>query len=422
MKIAVYPSAPAGDIKAIASKSVAHRMLICAAFANEPSYICCEQTNNDIEATADCLRALGVVIERNECVYKVNPISKKEIVKNAILPCGESGSTLRFLLPVAAALGAECTFKMEGRLPSRPISILKDELEAHGISFHYDSPDLLRISGQLAGSAYKIAGNVSSQFISGLLFALSLLDSDSTLEVTGNIESAPYVDITLDTLALFGVRPSQNNNIYSGFAKGILSSPSNITVEGDWSNAAFPLALGVIGAGNALVKGLNDYSSQGDKKIVDLLRAFGGNITKNADGYLASTSKLHAIKIDASQIPDLVPILATVASVAQGETVIYGASRLRLKESDRLDSVCSFLSAIGADIAQTDDGLIINGKERLSGGEVSSFNDHRIAMSAAVAATVCDAPVIINGAEATSKSYPSFWEDMASLGIHCQVL
>ncbi|MBE6593248.1 MAG: 3-phosphoshikimate 1-carboxyvinyltransferase [Ruminococcaceae bacterium] len=405
-----------GKIKSIASKSVAHRLLICAAFADAPTRIRCDETNKDIEATAACLSALGAKIERNESYYTVTPVKPCDVIKGASLPCGESGSTLRFLLPVAAALGADCSFELEGRLPDRPLSPLREELEAHGIAISGKNP--LQIRGKLVGNSFSIDGNVSSQFISGLLFALTLLDTDGTLKVNGKLGSAPYVDITCDALSLFGAPVSKFENTYKTEAHTLLCSPCSIEVEGDWSNAAFPLALGAIGK-EVEVLGLSNKSSQGDKAIVDLLRRFGADIIYNDEknSYVAKRSDLHGIEIDASQIPDLVPILATVASVAKGRTIIYGASRLRLKESDRLESVSEFLNSLGADVTQTDDGLIINGVEQLSGAKIDSFNDHRIAMSAAVASAVCEGEIILSRAEAVEKSYPSFWQDMLGVGI-----
>ncbi len=418
MNMSIYCASAQGKIKAIASKSVAHRLLICAAFADMPTRIRCDETNNDIEATAACLSALGARVERNAPYYDVTPVSKTAINKNAALPCNESGSTLRFLLPVAAALHANSSFLLEGRLSERPLSPLREELEAHSVSISGKNP--LKVEGVLSGNEFLIDGGVSSQFVSGLLFALSLLEYDCRLTVKGKIESAPYIDITCDALALFGAPVKKEGNVYIISAKGRLVSPREIDVEGDWSNAAFPLALGILG-GSIEVCGLNPSSSQGDKAIVDILKEFGGNISycEESGSYLASTSSLSGTDVDASQIPDLVPILATVASVAQGTTRIYGAARLRLKESDRLASVCAVLGALGANIAEADDGLIINGVNRLHGAQVDSFNDHRIAMSVAVASALSNEEIILSGAEAVTKSYPRFWEDVRSLGLVC---
>ena len=271
--MSVSPATPCGTVKAIASKSVAHRLLICASFADKKTLIRCEETNRDIEATADCLCALGVKITRSAPFYEVEPISPECVNKNALLPCGESGSTLRFLIPVVAALGAHSTFVMEGRLPQRPLSPLREELEAHGVVLTLKESNLLTVEGTLSGNEFSIDGNVSSQFVSGLLFAASLMPHDTKLSVTGKIESAPYINITLDALSIFGAMPQQNGNAYTVTAKRRLISPQRIEVEGDWSNAAFPLCLGVMGKGSVCVTGLNAASSQGDAKII----AYGGS-------------------------------------------------------------------------------------------------------------------------------------------------
>ncbi|MBR0454302.1 MAG: 3-phosphoshikimate 1-carboxyvinyltransferase [Clostridia bacterium] len=414
MKLSLSFDAPKGKIKAITSKSVAHRLLICSAFADAPTRILCEETNKDIEATAASLNALGANIQRNAPYYDVIPVSPENITRGATLPCGESGSTLRFLLPIAAALGADCSFLLEGRLADRPLSPLREELESHGVSISGKNP--ISISGKLCGREFSIDGSVSSQFVSGLLFALTLLENEAILTVTGKIESAPYIDITCYALSLFGAPVQKNENKFTVGARSSLISPSYLEVEGDWSNAAFPLALGVLG-GEVEICGLNPDSAQGDKRIIDILLRFGADISVSDNGsYIARRSRLKGIDIDASQIPDLVPVLATVASVAEGKTRIYGASRLRLKESDRLFTVSDMLKRLGAKIEENDDGLTVEGVRALRGGSVSSHNDHRIAMSAAVAAAVCEGAVEIDGAEAVNKSYPTFWDDASSLG------
>ena len=420
-----------GKIKAISSKSMAHRLLICAAFADRESYIVCEDTNNDICATADCLCALGADIERVGDTFRVSPI--KNVTDGASLDCKESGSTLRFLLPIASAIGANAQFVMSGRLPERPLSPLFEELEQNGMYLSPQGTNPLLTSGCLRHGDYSIKANVSSQFISGLMFALPLIhkfdgvptddDTLSTLALLGDVESAPYIDMTLDALSEYGVR---FENGYANFDAGEtlkyvipsnmnFASPGTLKVEGDWSNAAFWLAAGAIGKNKITVTSLNTRSHQGDMAILKLLERFGADVTESGDHITVSPRKLHGIRIDASQIPDLVPILAVVASVSEGETVIYGASRLRIKESDRLASVTDMLSALGADISQTNDGLIIHGKPRLEGGNVHACNDHRIAMAAAVASTVCNGDVSITDAQAVSKSYPKFWEDFERL-------
>lgn len=420
MNLRLFPATLSGRIKAIASKSVAHRLLICAAFADRPTDILCEETNRDITATAACLSSLGATVERVGSRYRVTPL--QSLPAHATLPCGESGSTLRFLVPVVAALGIRASFQMEGRLPDRPLSPLREELEAHGIRFSPVGSNPLSMEGTLCGDDFSIAGNVSSQFISGLLFALSLRSTPSILTVTGEIESAPYLDMTADALTLFGADPHRQGNEYRISVCGRLVSPTTLSVEGDWSNAAFLLAAGAIGSDPVTVFGLNPRSHQGDRAIASLLKEFGAQVTEENGAYTVSPAPLHGITLDASQIPDLVPILATVASVAEGETRIVGASRLRLKESDRLCSVSQMLTDLGARICETEDGLVIRGVPCLKGGRVSSFNDHRIAMSAAIASSVCNAPVIIEGAEAVEKSYPAFWRDLGSLGASAETV
>lgn len=415
MNITVSPSVPSGSIKAIASKSVAHRALICAAFADAPTKIKCEQTNKDIEATARCLSALGAKIEYSKPYFTVSPV--KELNENAELYCGESGSTLRFMLPVVSALGAKASFIMEGRLPERPLSPLYEELCAKGAILSEQGKNPLVCGGKLSATEFSIRGDVSSQFISGLLFASVLMGGGIKINIIGKTESSAYIDMTLDALSLFEVKIRQLEGGFEIPQDCKLTSPRTLSVEGDWSNAAFPLCMGAIG-GNISVTGLNPNSHQGDRRIVDVLRGFGADIKYSDGAYTASSkNKLCGIEIDASEIPDLVPVLAVVASVANGRTKIYGAARLRIKESDRLAAITKTLSALSASIQETEGGLIIDGKPSLVGGEIDSFNDHRIAMSAAVASVVCKGKVKVNGAQCVAKSYPDFWSDIEALGV-----
>ena len=421
MNILLTTSNASGSVRAIASKSMAHRLLICAAFADTPTTVICNETNNDIEATVGCISALGAKIKRTDGKYEVCPIDRSSIPDSPLLDCKESGSTLRFMLPIVAALGKGGRFALHGRLPERPLSPLREELEAHGITL--EGKELLTLCGKLEGECFQIDGKVSSQFVSGLLFALSLLDRPSKLSITGTLESAPYVDMTCNALSAFGTKPIKTGACFEINASGKLRSPKNVAVEGDWSNAAFMLALGAL-SGEVEIFGLDPNSAQGDAKIVKLLEEFGADISYIPDrcSYVARKSILRAISIDASQIPDLVPILATVASVAQGRTEIYGAARLRLKESDRLESTSQMLNALGASVKIRDDGLIIEGCNSLAGGTVDSWGDHRIAMSAAVASSVSYEKVTIERAEAVEKSYPRFWDDMLSLGMKTTIV
>ena len=387
----ITPSPITGTVPAIASKSMAHRLMICAALADTETQVVCQSTSKDIEATRSCLSAMKT---------------------GHRLLCGESGSTLRFLLPVVAALGLNAEFYMEGRLPDRPLAPLDDELHRHGAVLQKDG-SVLHVSGQLTPGEYTLPGNVSSQYISGLLFALPLLEKPSKLTVMGTIESAPYIEMTLDALRQFGVRITIEGNVYHIPACGY-KSPGKVFVEGDWSNAAFWLCAGAISK-PVTVTGLDPNSLQGDKAVFDLLRRFGANCQQDGNRFSVAPGPLRGIDIDAAAIPDLVPVLSVVAAKAEGTTRIYNAGRLRLKESDRIETVCRMLTDLGGTIQATEDGMIIQGGKPLSGGSTDSFGDHRIAMAAAIASCLCTGAVTVTGAEAVNKSYPHFWEDFEIL-------
>ena len=418
-----------------ASKSRAHRLLICAAAGGRETVLKCRGISRDIEATIACLRAMGSEITLGEDGIRVRPIRAAE--GEAVLPCGESGSTLRFLLPVCGALGLRGEFRMEGRLPERPLQPLGDLLEKQGMRLRKEG-DRLIFSGRLRPGEYEIPGNISSQYISGLLFALPLLPGESRLRVTGNTESAGYIRMTEEALQQFGLRAEKeekegNEYLIPGgqgsfgreakkdepemAAKGGSGAAREMTVESDWSSAAFLLALGALSPAGVTVEGMNPESRQGDRAILELLRGFGAEITAGDGEITARHAPLRGQRIDASGIPDLVPVLAAVAAAAEGETVIEHAERLRLKESDRLQTTRAMLAGLGADIRETEDGLRIRGRESLRGGTVSSFRDHRIAMAAAVAASACREPVVIEDAECTEKSYPGFWETLRDLEV-----
>ena len=390
MDICITPKKLYGNINAIPSKSQAHRMLICAAFSDQPTTLICPETNRDIEATANCLTALGAGITWLSNGYRVKPI--EEVPFRASLPCQDSGSTLRFLLPIAGALGVDTVFQMTGRLPQRPLTPLWEEMERMGCTLTRPTADTIRCTGRLRSGVYAINGTVSSQFITGLLFALSFLPGQSRLQVLGKLESAPYVSMTLAAMERFGI--SCNDYCFPG--NGRFHSPGTVTVEGDWSNAAFFLAAQALGS-PIQVGNLNPDSPQGDRACARLLPALKDKLT-----------------ISAADIPDLVPILAVTAAANQG-AVFTDIGRLRLKESDRVASVMDMLRALGGQAEADDTTLTVYGTG-LHGGTVDSRNDHRIAMSAAIAATVCDSPVTILGAQCVEKSYPKFFTDYTSLG------
>lgn len=392
MDITIYPGTLSGTVTAIPSKSQAHRLLICAAFADRETTLLCPETNRDIEATADCLRALGAEISHTEKGYLVKPISSAP--EAAILPCHDSGSTLRFLLPVAGALGVDTTFQLEGRLPERPLSPLWEELTRMGCQLSRPAPRSIRCQGRLKAGEYTIDGSVSSQFITGLLLAAALIPGESHISITGKLESKPYITMTQQAMALFGCN-TENFTVHGGQK---LHSPGTLTVEGDWSGGAF--FLGATALGNAVeVKNLSPDSPQGDRAILELLPKLENRAV-----------------ISAADVPDLIPILAVAAACKQG-AVFTDIRRLRLKESDRVASIVNLLTALGGKAEADENTLTVFGTG-LTGGVVDSVRDHRIAMAAAIAATVCKEPVTILGAECSEKSYPQFWGEYARLGGH----
>ncbi len=390
MDITIQPGKLSGTISAIPSKSQAHRLLICAAFSHTETTLLCPATNQDIEATAECLNSLGANIERTPEGYRVTPVVTAP--PSATLDCRESGSTLRFLLPIAAALGVDTTFVMSGGLPSRPLSPLWEELERMGCRLSRPTANTVRCQGQLKSGEFTISGGVSSQFITGLLFAAALLRGESRLNITGKLESAPYVEMTRRAMSLFGVE-SPDFTVRGGRR---FRSPGVINVEGDWSNGAFWLAAKALGS-PLEIRNLSPDSPQGDRAVVDFLQA------------LAS----HTV-IDATDTPDLVPILAVVAGAKQG-AVFTNCGRLRLKETDRLQTTAAMLTALGGKAQIQGDCLTVF-PTGYRGGTVDATNDHRIAMSAAIAATVCTEAVTVHNAQAVQKSYPAFWQDYKMLG------
>ena len=413
MKRTIIPGARTGRVHIPASKSQAHRLLICAALGEEKTEVVCDGISADIAATAKCLRALGAAVEETEAGFLVSPI-KKVPEGRCELYCGESGSTLRFLLPVVGALGAQAAFHREGRLPQRPLAPLDGVLTAHGMTLFEDG-DLLLCSGQLQAGNYEIAGNVSSQYISGLLMALPRLTGESRLTVTGTLESAAYVAMTEDALRLSDVEFSKNGASYAIPGGQRFRLPARTAVEGDWSNAAFFLCMGALAKEGIRVEGLNLKSSQGDRGVLDVLRAFGAEVSEEENAVTVRRGTLRGVTIDASPIPDLIPVLSVVASVAAGETRVENAYRLRLKESDRLQSTANLLRALGGRVEEKEDGLTISGVPALHGGSAETQNDHRLAMSAAVAACAAMGEVTVDNDACVAKSYPRFWEDYGSL-------
>ncbi len=417
MQAVISPSTLLGSIKAPASKSAAHRSLICAALAKSQVTIFNCDTSNDIEATINAIKALGAKIVRNDDTVTVIPAKRN--TKDVTVNCNESGSTARFIIPVACALGIEnVTFTGEGRLPQRPFDVLIEALRQNGITCSSEKLPIT-VSGKLKAGTFTLPGNISSQYISGLLLALSITEGKSYIKLTTPLESAAYVDITLNELAVFGAKIEKLSDGYKVYGTDGLTAIDR-TVEGDWSQAAFYLCAGAIN-GNITITGLDVNSLQGDKEILNLLKRFGADIKTSNDGITVTSSQLKGIKIDASQIPDLVPILAVTAAFAQGQTVITNAERLRIKESDRIKETVSRLNAFSITAVETCDGMIIDGGQPTS-TTIDCANDHRIVMAFSVMSANCKNASTINNAEAINKSYPLFFEDFKSLGGNCNVI
>ena len=417
MVVTMLKSNIAGEIEAIPSKSHLHRLLICASLAQTPTEIICKHANaHDIDATVACCEAIGANVVKKENGYFIEPIDYSNLPKEAVLPCKESGSTFRFMLPIVCALGITGTFEMEGRLPERPIKPLDRELEKFGIRLSKPCQNTIKCEGKLQPGAYTLPGNVSSQYISGLLMALPLLKQASTLEITETAESKDYIEITLDVLREFGASPKIKDNIYYIEGNTCLLTANRIQTDGDWSNSGFWLCCAAMPECKVILKGINKDSKQGDRRIAEIISKIGADVLWENTTVKVSENQRNALVIDAREIPDLIPCLSAVLAVANGTSFIKNAARLRIKESDRLATTASVLNALGANITELEDGLLIEGVTRLKGGRVDAHIDHRIAMTAAVASLACDEKVVLTGANAVSKSYPKLWEDFKALG------
>ena len=417
----------AGTAFVPSSKSIAHRLLITAALSDRETTLSFTDASEDIDATIDCLKALGASAERCETSegrnaqgrktagYTVHPITEPS--KEAVLPCRESGSTLRFLLPLAGALGTRATFAMEGRLPERPHGPFLELLSSHGMSIE-KSGNTIRTEGKLRSGRFTIPGNISSQFISGLLFALPLLEGESTIEIEGSIESEDYITMTEKVMADAGfniIKESRSFYRIPGGQRG--TSKGHVTVEADWSGAAFFLCMGAFSEKGILVPGLSPASCQGDRRILDVLRSFGANVTADTDGICVKKGSLRGTVVDGAAIPDLIPAISALAACAEGTTTIKNAGRLRFKESDRLTATAALITSLGGKVKELPDGLIITGQPRLSGGTVDSFDDHRIAMASAILSAACDKDITVLRPECVRKSFPSFFEVLDGLEV-----
>jgi 3-phosphoshikimate 1-carboxyvinyltransferase len=412
MDLTLRPTILSGSVTMPPSKSAAHRAIISAALAQGRSRIAHVDLSSDIRATIGACRALGVPIQVDGDTLTVD--GGRLRLTGEPIDCAESGSTLRFFIPVACVLDGEKTFTGHGRLPLRPVDAYLQIFDMQGLP--YTRPPgaslPLTVSGAIRPGEFQVDGRVSSQFVTGLLFALPLLNGDSRITVAGGFESRGYVDLTVDMLRRFGITIIVDGDTFV-IAGGQQYQPQNLTVEGDYSQAAFFLVGGAI-SGGIRVEGLSAHSLQPDRVIVDILKRMGADIAEENGALVSRPARLHGEVIDVSQCPDLVPPLAVAAAFAEGQTHITGAARLRIKESDRLHALAQNLTALGIRAEELPDGLIIHSGQP-AGGVVDSFGDHRIAMAFSIAAGA-SGPVRILGAECVDKSYPAFYEDYITLG------
>lgn len=428
MDVTIRPRALSGSLDAIASKSMAHRQLILAALCPQVTDIACATSSQDIEATIRCLEALGARIARTRAGFRVRPIPRRDghlaPTPDAVLDCGESGSTLRFMVPVLAALGTPGRLVGHGRLAQRPLEPLYGQLVAHGGRLGPQGAFPLSCQGPLRAGTFELAGDVSSQFVTGLLLASTVMGGPVRILVRKPVESLSYVRMTLDALAAFGVDVAQADVAERGAdfwelapaGPGSLSSPGLLAVEGDWSCGAFWLAAAALGGSGIAVRGLSTRSSQGDRQMATVMGAMGARVSTSGQGVAVTARPLSARTIDVSDIPDLSAPIAAVCAFAPGTSRIVGAARLRLKESDRIETICAALSGMGARVSADADSITIQGGPSLAGGQVDAAGDHRIAMMAAIAAAYATGPTTIHGAECVAKSYPGFFQDFRALG------
>ena len=413
---------PSGIITMPPSKSLSHRAVICAALAavgdatmlpaerraEGESFIYRIGDSEDVAATLEGIRALGVGVLRKDRTLRVFPAGGP-VGNGRVIDCGESGSTLRFLIPVYALDEKETVFTGRGRLFQRPMDVYKRVFADAGVEFVQET-DRIKVRGPLRGGTYSLPGDVSSQFVSGLLFALPLTGEDSELHLESPLQSCQYVDLTIDVMARFGVRVKQPDDMRFLIPKGQRYHPAEYIVEADYSQAAYFLAAAALGC-DVWCDGLDPLSKQGDRAILDVLEEMGAMIIREDGLVTARADRLSAVKVDARDIPDLIPPIAALCCFCDGKSEIINAGRLRFKESDRLHAMASELTKLGAKIVEGEDSLGIEGSKSLRGGRVDAWGDHRIAMSMALAAIRCEEPVELTGWQNVNKSYPGFWDD-----------
>ena len=411
--VRLLPTEIQGSVNIPPSKSLSHRALICAGLSNGRSKISNIIYSEDIKATISALEQLGAEFEAKDDEITVTGVKRLKYDNNPV-DCNESGSTIRFMIPIFSLTNKEITFVGKESLINRPQSIYENIFKEDGNKFTKSNNKIV-VKGSVKSRDYHIDGNVSSQFISGLMFSLPLLNDDSTIHINGKLESKGYIDLTVDMLETFGIEIQETTNGY--FIPGNQKyEAKDYRVEGDYSQAAFFLVGGILN-GAIKINDLNHESFQGDKEIVDIIKRMKGKVIYTENGFATNKSSTIGTTIDISTCPDLGPIVSLLGTLSKGTTTITNISRLRLKESDRVESTVCTLKALGADIKVTNDTIVINGRETLMGGvTVDSYNDHRIAMMISIAALRCEKEVILTGANAVNKSYPHFFKDYKLVG------
>lgn len=409
----LFPNPLQGEVIIPPSKSLSHRALICAALADGESEISNLIYSEDIIATMDALTQLGAKFTQNGNKVTVKG-AKKLRFKGKEVNCNESGSTIRFMIPIFSLTNKEIHFIGKESLIQRPQNIYQEIFDFDGNTFIQEDNKIV-VKGSVKAREYKIKGNISSQFFTGLMFSLPLLKEDSTIIIEGTLESKSYIDLTIDILEQFGIEIVEIENGY--FIEGNQSyKPFDYRVEGDYSQAAFYLVGGIIN-GAIRVDDLRHDSYQGDKQIIDIIKDMKGRLIFTENGFVANKSKTSSTTIDLKNCPDLGPIISLLATFSRGTTKIINAGRLRIKESDRIESTVNTLKQLGANINATIDEITIIGRNSLEGGvTLDSYNDHRIAMMIAIAASRCEKPVILKRANAVNKSYPHFFDDYQKVG------
>jgi len=405
-----------GHVTAPPSKSLSHRLMIAAGLSEGQSILEGMKESVDIRATKACLETLGSKISLEDEIMTVIGGGKPSELTDTTMFCEESGSTLRFMIPIAALSGKFVSFEGKGKLTTRPIDPYFPIFEKSGMTYEYNNALPLKIKGSIKSGVYDLPGHISSQFVTGLLMSLPLLDGDSVINMTSKLESRDYVDLTIDVMKSFGV--DVKNNAYESFeVRGNQKyDAQNLCVEGDYSQMAFWAVAGVIGQNPITIENASKATNQGDSRIFEIIEDMGGRVEYKNMSITVYPSQTQNIDINVSEIPDLVPILAVLGSMSTGTMVISGGERVRLKESDRLKAIATELNKVGGDVSETPDGIIVKGVESFSGGSVEGWNDHRIVMAMAIAASRCKRALTIEGWRAINKSYPEFFKDYQSLG------